>query len=229
MADYPPFMNAYGNVTKILEKIKEAKTPERFSVDYLDSVLGFSGGSASPFIGLAKRIGLLNTDGTPTELYHRFRNPAQSEQAMAEAIKIGYPELYRRNEYAHVLEKEKLTGLVVEATGLETGSKTLRAIVATFEALKAFANFDLGPSSGDGDARELNGDKPQPGHAGPQATPASDDEGSPGMSLSTIASGQTQANGITMAYSINLNLPDTSDQAVFNAIFKALREHLLDV
>ena len=55
MADYPPFMNAYGNVPKILNKIKEAKTPDRFSHDYLSTVLGFSGGSARPFISLAKR------------------------------------------------------------------------------------------------------------------------------------------------------------------------------
>ena len=86
MADYPPYMHAYGNVTKILNKIKEAKTPDRFSHDYLGTVLGFSGGGARPFIPLAKRIGLLNADGTPTTLYNQFRNPAQSEQAMAAMV-----------------------------------------------------------------------------------------------------------------------------------------------
>jgi hypothetical protein len=33
--------------------------------------------------------------------------------------------------------------------------------------------------------------------------------------------------GVNLSYTINLNLPATSDQAVFNAIFKSLREHLL--
>ena len=78
MADYPPYMNAYGNVTKILNKIKDAKTPSRFSQDYLETVLGFSGGGSRPFVSLAKRIGLLNADGTPSDLYSRFRNPACS-------------------------------------------------------------------------------------------------------------------------------------------------------
>jgi hypothetical protein len=45
-------MNAYGNVTKIMNKIKEAKTPDRVSQDFLGTVLGFSGGSATPFIPL---------------------------------------------------------------------------------------------------------------------------------------------------------------------------------
>jgi hypothetical protein len=33
--------------------------------------------------------------------------------------------------------------------------------------------------------------------------------------------------GFNLGYTINLNLPATSDPAVFNAIFKSLKEHLL--
>jgi hypothetical protein len=33
--------------------------------------------------------------------------------------------------------------------------------------------------------------------------------------------------GLNLAYTINLNLPATSDQTVFNAIFRSLKEHLL--
>ncbi len=62
MADYPPFMNAYGNITKILAKVKEAQTPDRFTQDFLGTKLGFSGGSATPFIPFAKRLGLLAPD-----------------------------------------------------------------------------------------------------------------------------------------------------------------------
>lgn len=32
---------------------------------------------------------------------------------------------------------------------------------------------------------------------------------------------------LNLAYTINLNLPTSSDPEVFNAIFKALKEHLL--
>ena len=45
MADYPPFMNAYGLIPKILSKIKEAKTPGHFTQDFLANTLGFDGGS----------------------------------------------------------------------------------------------------------------------------------------------------------------------------------------
>ncbi|MYH43299.1 MAG: hypothetical protein F4018_01200 [Acidobacteria bacterium] len=210
MADYPPFMNAYGNVTKILNKIKEAKTPDRFSHDYLDTVLGFSGGGARPFIALAKRIGLLNTDGTPTSLYNQFRNPAQSEQAMATMVRRGYRELYKRNEFTHALDESGLSGLVVEVTGLEEGSNTLRAIVKTFLNLTAFANFELEPVTqvdDDGAGDEKGSDR--------QAS----DDGTIGR--------QDQVGQLRFSHNIYLNLPDTNDVEVFNAIFKALKDNLL--
>lgn len=203
MADYPPYMNAYGNVTKILNKIKEAKTPERFSQDYLDAVLGFKGGSATPFIPLAKRIGLLNADGSPTSLYNRFRNPAQSEQAMAEMIRRGYPELYKRNEFAHALDAKALEGLITEVTGLDKGSTTLKAISNTFQALKAFANFEL-----------VESDQRLPEE--PRAEV-----------IKAIQPASTATHGLRLSQNIYINLPDSTDVEVFNAIFKALRENLL--
>jgi hypothetical protein len=144
MPDYPPFMNAYGNLARIMSKIKEAKTPERFTVDFLNNTLGFKGGSATPFIPFAKRIGLLASDGTPTDLYSRL-NPNESGPAMAEAMRKGYAVLYERNENAHNLDRRQLEGLIVEATGLEKGSPTLRAIAASFEALNTLAKFDSAP------------------------------------------------------------------------------------
>lgn len=210
MADYPPYMNAYGNVTKILNKIKDAKTPDRFSHDYLDTVLGFSGGGARPFISLAKRIGLLNADGSPSELYSRFRNPGQSEQAMAEMIRKGYPELYKRNEYVHALDKTGLQGLVMEVTGLDNTSDTLRAIVNTFEALKSFANFELTapPST----SESTDGEPTQTGVA-------ADVSGSDSVALI--------GSQLRFSHNIYINLPDSTDVDVFNAIFKAMKEHLL--
>lgn len=203
MPDYPPYMNSYGNITRILDKIKDAQTPSRFTHDYLETVLGFSGGSARPFVSFAKRIGLLESDGAPTDLYRRFRNPADSEQAMAQAIRIGYPELFKRNEFAHHLDSEGLQGLVTEITGLESDSGTLRAIVKSFEALKEYANFELTEV----DSQELAVDE-EDGvtERGPQ--PA-------------------EGRGVTLSHTITINLPESTNPEVFNAIFKALKENLL--
>jgi hypothetical protein len=209
-AEYPPFMNGYGTATKILSKLKEAQTPDRFTQDFLSTKLGFPGGTAKPFIPLAKRIGFLETDGKPTDLYKSFRNHAHSKAAMATAIRKGYVQFYERNEYAHDLDKKRLEGLVVEITGLEAGHATVRAIVGTFEALKAFADFNRSePNHSTTNEQSRQSDK---------VKPATDVEGT------SSEDGEIRLN---LAYTINLVLPKTDDVAVFNAIFKSLRENLL--
>jgi Family of unknown function (DUF5343) len=209
-AEYPPFMNGYGTTAKILGKIKEAQTPDRFTQDFLSTKLGFPGGTAKPFIPLAKRLGLLEGDGKPSDLYKAFRNHSHSKAAMASAIRKGYSQFYERNEYAHDLDKKKLEGLVVEITGLEAGHATTRAIVGTFETLKSFADFN----------------KPEIRTAEPAEAKAA----SVSKSLLEVESTSDDSPDIklNLAYTINLVLPKTDDVAVFNAIFKSLRENLLN-
>jgi hypothetical protein len=205
---YPPFMNATGTVSKILEKIKVAATPDRFTQDYLATELGFPGGSPRPFISLAKKLGLIGSDGTPTDLYRQFRNTNQavSKAAMAKAIKNAYTDVYARNEYAHSLSKSDLEGLIVELTGLEKGNTTVRAIVGTFEALKSFADFKAKD-----DATSKDGATSATGAGGAQPP----------------TGGGTLGIPLGLSYTINLVLPKTDDVAVFNAIFKSLCENLL--
>lgn len=210
MADSLPYTLAPGTITKIVEKLKAAQTPVRFTQDFLGTALNCPGGSAMAFIPLAKRMGLLASDGTPTDLYKRLRNPTQSKGAMAEAIKRAYAELFRRDEYADRLPREKLEGLVIEATGQAKGSRMVRAILGTFEALKAFADFEAPAApAAPGTTDEVNVSPPL--SAGPPAP----------------AKGTASPPPFNLSYTIYLNLPKTDDIAVFNAIFRSLRENLL--
>jgi hypothetical protein len=212
MADYPPFINSYGLVTKILNKIKEAKTPDRFTQDYLGNTLGYSSGSAKPLIPLLKKIGFLSSDGVPTELYKQFRNPDHSKTAMGKALRKGYSDLYERNEKVHTLDKKGLEGLIVQATGLDQGSGTLRSIVGTFENLKGFASFENLESAAPATAADK---KENEKIERPKETFAGYGESSQGDLR------------LGLSYTINLVLPKTDDVAVFNAIFKSLGENLL--
>jgi hypothetical protein len=194
-----PYISAVGNITKVLNKIIEAQTPDRFTVDFLGTKLGMTGGSATPLIPFLKRTGFLNPDGTPTALYSRFRNDGQRGAAGAEALRKGYARLFQSNEYANALSDEDLKGLVVQISGLDKSSSTFKAIVGSFKALKEFADF------------EATADETHDEHGG-------DHDHAPEKRL---------LGGVNLGYTINLHLPATSDVAVFNAIFKSLREHLL--
>lgn len=225
MAETLPYMNSTGLVSKILEAIKVAKTPERFSQDFFGTVLGFTSGSARPFIPLAKRLNLVSSDGSPTELYRRFRgSEEESKAAMAEAIRIGYAPLYKRNEYAHGLEKRKLEGLVREITGMEEGSSAVRGIVGTFEALKKYADFEA--ELADGGGGDDGGDDGDSGGI-VEGGIYGGGNGGGGNGGGGNGGGGGDASPIRFGYTININLPDTNDITVFNAIFKSMKEHLL--
>ena len=195
-----PYMMSPGNLTKALERIKTAQTPPRFTTDFLETKLNLSGGSARPVIPFLKRTGFLATDGTPTEQYRRFRGTAtQAGAAAAEALRTGYARLYEVNEYVHDAKDADLKAIVVQVTGSEPTSSTVAAIVGSFKALRAFANFDAQPD-----------DEPAAEEPSPEQN-----------------AGPTAIGALKLGYTINLNLPATSDIAVFDAIFKSLRANLL--
>jgi hypothetical protein len=202
-----PYLLSTGLISKILDKITEARRPDRFTQDFLETKLGFSGGSAMPMIPLLKRIGFLASDGTPTPIYDRFRNPDTRGEAMAEGMRTGFKELYDANEYAHDLTKEKLSALITQLTGAEKDSRATRATVATFQNLKPFADFDK--QSAEKVVAVVEDPPPKPAPPAPQAI-------------------QPPSNvDLKLSYTINLNLPETTNPDVFNVIFKSLKEHLL--
>lgn len=220
MASKIPYVNQPGSIIKILNKIKDAKTPERFTQDFLETKLGFRGGNYRQFIPFAKKLGLLNTDGTPVDFYKKYRNTATSEAALAEAVRNGYKELFERNEFANNLSKEQFKGLVVEITGLESKNRVVQLICQTFEALKKLANFEVRlPMEG------LEGGDEE-GKGG-----GIDDGADSGTGIGTGTQGggggKEQGIGLNLSYTINLVLPKTDDPAVFNAIFRSLRENIL--
>jgi hypothetical protein len=198
-----PYVTAYGNITKTLQAIQKAQTPDRFTQDFLATKLAIKGGSARPVIPFLKKTGFLASDGVPTTLYKRFRNPTQSKSAAAQALRNGFSALYEINEYAHDLTDPDLKGIVVQATGLDDDASPIRSIIGSFKALRAFADFSI---------------QPQDDTNAPDVTE--------GRSIAPADDYKPFSSGLNLGYTINIHLPATSDIAVYNAIFKALREHL---
>jgi len=202
-----PYITAPGNIDKTLKAIKSAATPERVTQDFVKTILKISGGSGDQVTSFLKKIGFANTDGTPSEIYKKFRNPATAGQAAAEALKVGYAPLYKRNEYMHELQDKDLKGLIIEETGLEANAGPVLLALSAIKAIKVFCNFSASPDAVEIDRSVIN---ETPRH-------------SPVVQLNDAQ----QKLGFNLSYTINLNLPATSDIAVFNAIFKSLKENLL--
>jgi len=206
----PPFINSTGLISKIFEKIQQAKVPERYTTDFQGTVLGYGSGSARAFLPFLKKLGFLESDGRPTELYRRFRNSDSSGAAMAEAMRTGFADVFQKNEFAYNLSDEKLKNLMVEITGKEPNDGTVGAIVGSFKACKQLADFDAEPEETNSKSDKVE----------PLAVSKSIVKHEPSVQ------GQSQKE-IRLSYTININLPETADVEVFNAIFSAIKQNLL--
>src|SRR5687768_13015088 len=134
-----PYVASPGSIERALNGIKEASTPTTVSQDFVKTILKIPGGPGDAITSYLRKIGFTASDGSPTEIYRRFRNPATEAQAAAEALKIGYKPLYARNEYMHELSDEKLRGLVIEETGEAKDSRVVALIVSCIKGLKKYA------------------------------------------------------------------------------------------
>lgn len=124
-------------------------------------------------------------------------------------MKIGYRELAQANEYFFDLNDKDLLALIVQVTGAESDSQVAKLTLSTLKVLKAYADFE-----GKSGAEEVVVD-------------GSVSSGGSTLTQPTFPVQAVGRVGLNLSYTINLNLPATSDQAVFNAIFRSLKEHLL--
>ena len=112
-----------------------------------------------------------------------------------------------RNEYAHDLSKTELFKIVSEITGSPHDNGTVKAIVYTFQNAKDFADFNSKQKLSPSIEREIVNEEEKP----------------------SSQNHLKQHNmNLGLNYTINLVLPKTDDPAIFNAIFKSLKENLLN-
>jgi hypothetical protein len=213
MSESLPYLVSPGTVKTGLEKIRAAATPDKVTGDWVSTVLNMRGGTGRAFLSFIKKLGLVGRDGTPTALYSRFRNSTTSGQATAEAIKIAYKPLKDVNESFYVLGDKELKDLIVQITGVSSDSRVLPFIFQTLKALKAYATFDNSNGASERTSPDVKSE-----------TAIAQSGVSPEATKRELT---TSGIGMNLSYTINLNLPATSDQSVFNAIFRSLKEHLL--
>ncbi len=207
MADKIPYLSSPGSLTKALEKIQQAATPDRVTYDFVSTVIGIKGGAGRALPPFLKRAGLVKTDGTPSDLYNQFRNSGTTRMAAATAFRAAYKALFERNEYAYKLADDELKGLIVEITGKKPNDRVTQLTFGTLKAFKAFCDFEAKPRPHKGETPSGLIDKALP----------QDEET---LHRSKLA-------GMRLSYTINLNLPATDDIKVFDAIFRSLKEHML--
>ncbi len=205
----PPYVLAPSLIAPILDAIKKASVPPNFTTDFLQTKLGFKTSSANAMIPLLKKLGFLTQDGIPTENYKKYRHSIHGPSTLAAAIRAAYKELFLANEYANQLSRGEVEEIVKTMTGAKEDSRVVAAIAATFDELCKLADFETEPYTAE----------PQP-----EVIAVKSEEKTPMIPPQVPA---FHGKKLNLSYTINLNLPATTDIEVFNAIFKSLKEHLL--
>ncbi len=212
-----------GAIPEYFEAILKAQAPERFSQKFLEQ-LGYKSTNDRLVIGVLKDLGFLDTDGVPTERYFRFHDRSQWKKVVAEGVREAYSGLFAVNQTANELSAEDV---VNKLRTLYAGSKTdqvIGRIARTFTALCEIADFE---GSGAAQPRPSSGPKGSNGAAKKdgitdqaEATPVNEQ---PGQNRSSVCPPVTLDS---LQYHINIVLPESRDQAIYDAIFKSLRDHL---
>ncbi len=206
---FPPYINAFNSIPILFSKIREASVPTKFTNDYLGSMLGLKSSSHRALIPLLKRIDFLDAAGSPTTAYREYRGEQGKSHILAEKIRKAYGDLYQSSEFLHTLDKKEIENKLVTLTGASKTDQAVPAVASTFLELVKLADFSDTPT------------KVLP----PKMEEDKDSNKKPENNKfqETINQGN-----FGLSYTINLNLPPTTEIEVFNAIFKSLRENLLD-
>ncbi|WP_205474442.1 DUF5343 domain-containing protein [Nocardioides sp. SYSU D00038] len=209
MAVPSAYLTSTKNTSKILEAMQKASVPAStgFTYEFLKQ-LGFSSSSDRPIIPVLKAIGFLDHSGTPTELYRTYKDPALAGKALAQGLRTGYADLFAVDNDANKKSASELAGIFARLT--DKGEAVTAKMGSTFHALAQLADWTPEPSV------ENQQDEPDEQLDGRQNGGEGKDE-------------RRDQNGGTFSlrHDIHVHLPLSTDVAVYDAIFKSLRENLM--
>lgn len=203
MAVPTSYLTTTKNLAKILASIQNAQAPKQFSTRFLAS-LGFPSAADRLIIGVLKSIGFLTAEGVPTKRYFEYLDQTQAKRVMAEAIRDAYADLFQINRKAHELSNTEIKNKLKTITQGQVSDSVLDKMSLTLKALAQHADFSA------------------PAQTEKEVPPA---ESLPETSADTGAGARVNLGGLV--YNIQLILPADRDRAVYDALFRSLKEHLL--
>lgn len=200
------YVQVYGQLPELFGRISEGSAPSNFTTQHLKD-WGFTSSNYRAVIPLLKALRFLSADGSPTSRYHDYRSTVQSKRVMAEAIRDAYGDLFNIKTRPTSADRQLIEGKFKSTHN--ASPTTAKLMASTFYALLDLADLSTSPE------QKIESKAPLKEISEPalQEEPPLPSKGHSRTSLH---------------YNIQIHLPATKDIEVFNAIFKSLKEHLLD-
>lgn len=204
MSSSLPYMASVTNVPAILDRMRGAGTPPRFTHDFLKASLGFASSSDRAFIKILKQLNFLDADGTPTSRYNEFKG-SNGNQALAKGLRDGWSSLFLADQNIHTKNPSLIQSTVKSVTG--ASDAVSKKIASTFKALADIADWT--------------------NLAYPETETSA---GTVEMTTQGLPNGESKPSedgGIRLHHDIHIHLPPTSDVSVYRAIFQAIKAELI--
>lgn len=205
-----PYTKNPSSISKLLKHMQSAGVPTKVTVQYLKTV-GFTSSNDGYLVTLLKSIDFVDSGGKPTERWSAYRG-GNGKQALAEAVRVGYSDLFATYPDANLRDDEAIANFVRGHTTYS--AQTVSRAVASFKALCAEADFGA----------VSNGSSPGPGQ--PNNGGQVSNEGHIQPVLSQTVRGRGGSLTPTVNINIELHLQPSTDAAMYDAFFKAMKEHL---
>lgn len=166
------------------------------------------------FIPLLKGLGFLTADGSPTERYKQFLDITKWKKVLGEAVRESYSDIFVLKTRPSSSDRDMIAGKFKSTYNLSDTAAERAA--RTFLALLALSDPDTVFGDSKPDMTASFDPSPDPKYTAPQPATSTDRPAS------------SQKSSIGLQYNIQIHLPATKDIEVYNAIFKSLREHVID-
>lgn len=202
------YVQGYRKISKLFDKIRNGQAPEIFTHQLLKD-WGFSSSNDRQFIPLLKALGFLSSDGKPTSRYHDYRDQSRSKHVMGEALREAYSDIFLINATPSETDKRAIQGKFKSFHN--ASNRAAQLMTSTFFALLELADLS---------------DKPKPKLK--QQPSISEEKEKKEITPTTVLPQERPTLAPGLFYNIQIHLPATKDIEVYNAIFKALKEHLYE-
>lgn len=202
MAITNSYLTSTKNLESIINSVINAKAPERFTNKFLED-LGYKSSNDRLIIGMFKALGLLDDNGQPLQRYYQFLDQTQTGKIIAIGVEEAYEDLFNLRKDAQNLTNDEVKNKLRTITQGQKSDKILSLMAMTFRAFCDLADWDS-----DVTPEELSNS---------EATPVVTKNDN--IEKNSIKRDTLQPD-MNLHYNIQIHLPETTNMAVYDAIFK---------
>ena len=159
---------------------------------------------------------MLNDTGEPTQRYYDFLDQTQSKKVIATGIQEAYEDLFNLKRDAQNMSQEEVKNKLKTLTQGSKGDKVIDSMARTFKTLCDYADWSEIPinSQVNSTSASKNNDISEKPDYVVQNSPKS-------------VESKPISNQLGLHYNIQIHLPETTNMAVYDAIFQSIKKHLM--